>query len=65
MHIEPGLVGDEKIWLSYVTAAGVAVTVQSARSLRKRGQEDRRRRPLVLQCHSTPRCSLPLRRLAY
>jgi hypothetical protein len=39
MHIEPGLVDGEKIWLSYITAASVgAYTLKLARgSLRERG----------------------------
>lgn len=39
MHIEPGLVADSKIWLSYVTAAGAgAVTLKLAiDTIRERG----------------------------
>jgi ABC-type Co2+ transport system permease subunit len=39
MHVEPGLVDGEKIWLSYITAASVgAYTLKLARgSLRERG----------------------------
>ena len=39
MHIEPGLVADSKIWLSYVTAAGAgAFTLKLAwQSAKERG----------------------------
>lgn len=39
MHIEPGLVADSKIWLSYATAAGAGAyaVARAARAVRERG----------------------------
>jgi len=50
MHIEPGLVADNKIWLSYVTAAGACgYTLKSAyQAARQRGLDSTLTRSAVV-----------------